>query len=165
MLICAAYFFLKWVSHFFKIFTKVVCFPKGVRQKTPKNCKVIPRWMADTWFMLGPLRWRHNERYDVSNHQPLDCLLNRLFKHRSKKTSKLPSLAFVSGIHRWPVNSPHRGPVTRTMFPFDDVITQSVHNLVIFTMVSFKQVYTHLDILNSMMCEMIFQRRFTLVTI
>ena len=32
------------------------------------------------------------------------------------------SLAFVWGIHRWPVNSPHKGPVTRKMFPFDDVI-------------------------------------------
>ena len=31
-------------------------------------------------------------------------------------------LAFVRGIHRWPVNSPHKGPVTRKMFPFDDVI-------------------------------------------
>ena len=31
------------------------------------------------------------------------------------------SLAFVRGIHRWPVNSPHKGPVTRKMFPFDDV--------------------------------------------
>ena len=32
------------------------------------------------------------------------------------------SLAFVRGIHRWPVNSPHKGPVTRKMFPFDDFI-------------------------------------------
>ena len=32
------------------------------------------------------------------------------------------SLAFVRGIHRWPVNSPQKGPVTREMFPFDDVI-------------------------------------------
>ena len=32
------------------------------------------------------------------------------------------SLAFVGGIRRWPANSPHKGPVTRTMFPFDDVI-------------------------------------------
>ena len=31
-------------------------------------------------------------------------------------------LAFVRGIHRWSVNSPHKGPVTRKMFPFDDVI-------------------------------------------
>ena len=32
------------------------------------------------------------------------------------------SLAFVRGIHRWSVNSPHKGPVTRKMFSFDDVI-------------------------------------------
>ena len=31
------------------------------------------------------------------------------------------SLAFVRGIHRWPVNSPHKVPVTRKMFSFDDV--------------------------------------------
>ena len=30
--------------------------------------------------------------------------------------------AFVRGIHRWPVDSPHKGPVTQKMFPFDDVI-------------------------------------------
>ena len=38
-------------------------------------------------------------------------------KHRSSA-----SLAFVWGIHRGPVNSPHKWPVTRKMFPFDDVI-------------------------------------------
>ena len=32
------------------------------------------------------------------------------------------SLTFVRGIHRWPVNSPHKGLVTRKVFPFDDVI-------------------------------------------
>ena len=31
-------------------------------------------------------------------------------------------LAFVRGVHRWPVNSPHKEPVTRKMCPFDDVI-------------------------------------------
>ena len=38
-------------------------------------------------------------------------------KHQSSA-----SLAFVRGIHRWPVNSPHKGPVTRKMFPFEKVI-------------------------------------------
>ena len=38
-----------------------------------------------------------------------------------KHQSSAP-LAFVWGIHRWPVNSTHKGPVTRKMFPFDDVI-------------------------------------------
>ena len=32
------------------------------------------------------------------------------------------SLAFVRRIHQWPVNSPHKWPVTRKMFPFGDVI-------------------------------------------
>ena len=39
-----------------------------------------------------------------------------------RKHQSSVSLAFVWGIHRWPVNSPHKGPVMRKMFPFDDVI-------------------------------------------
>ena len=39
-----------------------------------------------------------------------------------RKYQSSASLAFVWGIHRGPVNSPHKGPVTRKMFPFDDVI-------------------------------------------
>ena len=38
-----------------------------------------------------------------------------------RKHQSSASLAFVRGIHRWPVNSPHKGPVTRKVFPFDDV--------------------------------------------
>ena len=39
-----------------------------------------------------------------------------------RKHQSSASLVFVRGIHRWPVNSPHKGPVTRKIFPFDDVI-------------------------------------------
>ena len=39
-----------------------------------------------------------------------------------KKYQSSASLAFVRGIHRGPVNSPHQWPVTRKMFQFDDVI-------------------------------------------
>ena len=39
-----------------------------------------------------------------------------------RKHQSCALLAFVREIHRWPVNSPHKGPVTRKMFPFDDVI-------------------------------------------
>ena len=39
-----------------------------------------------------------------------------------RKYRSSTSLAFVMGIHRWSVNSPHKGPVTRKMFPFGDVI-------------------------------------------
>ena len=42
-----------------------------------------------------------------------------------RKHQSSASLAFVCGINRWPVNSPHNGPVTRKMFPFDDVIMWS----------------------------------------
>ena len=38
---------------------------------------------------VNSLQWRNNERDDVSNHQAPSCLLNRLFRRRSKKTSKL----------------------------------------------------------------------------
>ena len=38
-----------------------------------------------------------------------------------RKHESSSSLAFVRGIHRCPVNSPHKWPVTRKMFPFDDV--------------------------------------------
>ena len=37
---------------------------------------------------LSSLQWRHNGRDGVSNHQPHDRLLNRLFRRRSRKTSK-----------------------------------------------------------------------------
>ena len=40
----------------------------------------------------------------------------------TSSVSPVWSLAFVWGIHRGPVNSPHKWPVTRKMFPFDDVI-------------------------------------------
>ena len=41
-----------------------------------------------------------------------------------RKHQSSASLAFVRGIHRWPVNSPHKRAVTRKMFPFDDVIVK-----------------------------------------
>ena len=66
------------------------------------------------------LQWRHNERNGVSNHRHLDCLLNRLFRRRSKNTSKLRVTGLCEGDS--PVYCSHKGSVTRKMFPFDDVI-------------------------------------------
>ena len=45
-----------------------------------------------------------------------------------RKYQSSASLAFVMGFHRWPVNSPHKGPVTQKMFPFDDVIMFAGYN-------------------------------------
>ena len=79
---------------------------------------------AQLWPILGnnPLQWRHNELDGVSNHRCLDYFLNRFFRRKSKKHQSSASLAFVRGIHRWPVNSPHKGSVTLKIFPFDDVV-------------------------------------------
>ena len=44
-----------------------------------------------------------------------------------RKLQSSASLAFVRGIHRGPMNSPHKMPVTRKMFPFDDVIMYYYH--------------------------------------
>ena len=41
-------------------------------------------------ILLATLHWRHNGRDSVSNHQPHDCLLNCLFRRRSKKNTKAP---------------------------------------------------------------------------
>ena len=44
-----------------------------------------------------------------------------------RKDQSSASLAFVRGIYRGPVNSPHKWPVTRKMLPFDDVIVWTFH--------------------------------------
>ena len=49
------------------------------------------------------LQWRHNGRDSVSNHQPHGCLLNRLFRRRSKKTTKFRVTGLYAG------NSPVTG--------------------------------------------------------
>ena len=55
------------------------------------------------------LRWRHNDHPVVSNHQPHGCLLNRLFRRRWKKTSKLRVTGLCAGNSPGPVNSPYKG--------------------------------------------------------
>ena len=46
---------------------------------------------------VNTLQWRHNGRDGVSNHQPHECLLNCLFRRRSKKTSKLRVTGLCEG--------------------------------------------------------------------
>ena len=47
------------------------------------------------------LQWRHDEHDGVSNHQPHGCLLNRLFRRRSKKTLKLRVTSYAENISIW----------------------------------------------------------------
>ena len=94
-----------------------IFFPK-FSQYTPKARYVVS------------LLWRHNGRDGVSNHQPHDCLLNRLFRRRSKKTSKLRVTGLCAGNSPVSlVNSPYKWPVTRKVFPFDDVIMSYTNDM------------------------------------
>ena len=82
-------------------------------------CKRIGSRSLVSAFCLSKfaLQWRHNGRNDVSNNRLIDCLLSRLFTHQRKHQIADPGHYEGNS----PVNSPHKGPVTRKMFPFDDV--------------------------------------------
>ena len=60
---------------------------------------------------------------------------------RSKHQSSA-SLAFVWGMHRGPVNSPHKWPVTRKIFPFDDVIMDCRYMISKYTMCVISHTHT-----------------------
>ena len=63
------------------------------------------------------LRWRHNGRDRVSDHQPHDCLLNRLFRRRSKITSKLRITSLSVG------NSPGTGEFPAQMASYAENVS------------------------------------------
>ena len=67
----------------------------------------IRTWNDYQYSILAPLQWRHNQHVGVSNHQPHDCLLHRLFRRSSKQIPKLRVTGLCEG------NSPYKGPLTR----------------------------------------------------
>ena len=69
-----------------------------------------------------PLGRRHDEHEGASNHRCLDCFLDRLFRRRSKKTSKLRVTGLCEGNPPLTGGFPLKRPVTWMMFPFDDII-------------------------------------------
>ena len=71
----------------------------------------------------------HHYHYDdaikgamASQITSLTIVYLTFFRAQIKETSKFRVTGLCAGIHRRPVNSPHKWPVTRKMFPFDDVI-------------------------------------------
>ena len=123
--ICLAVFGLSWinsiewtdVSHIFQ-----GCFSCTAPVRQPwidmdKNNPLFPNH--------NTLQWCHNEQGGGSNHRRFDCLLNRFSDTDQGKHKSSASLAFVRGIRRWPEDAPHKGPVSRKMFSFDDVILKT----------------------------------------
>ena len=75
----------KMASSQFSVFidiTKVILPQDGEPTEFPRKAQQFKNSAAS-------LQWRNNERNGVSKHRRFDCLLNRLFRHRSKKISKL----------------------------------------------------------------------------
>ena len=88
--------------------------------------KLLVLWchmMSLGFDKLTHLHCSHNGHDGMSNHQPHQIVYSTIYsKADQRKHQSSASLAFVQGIQRWPVNSPHKRPVTQKMFPFDDVI-------------------------------------------
>ena len=107
-----------WVAHFFIANIRCVL--------TLKESCILFHTQAHTQNLTKPLHnalhWRHNEGDGVSNHRRLHWLLSCWFMCRSKKTSKLCVTGLCVG--NSPVNSSHKRPVTRKLFPFNDVIME-----------------------------------------
>ena len=76
----------------------------------PYRCTLLASWYVT-------LRWRHNGQDSVSNHQTHDCLLNRLFRRRSKKTSKLRVTGLCAG------NSPGTGEFPAQMASYAENVS------------------------------------------
>ena len=74
------------------------------------SSKAVTKFTMTSWLVQWHLKLLASRLFTV-------CSAADQRKHQSSA-----SLGFVRGIHRWPVNSLHKGPVTRKMFPFDDVI-------------------------------------------
>ena len=68
-------------------------------------------------FLYNSLRWRHNDHAAVSNHQPHGCLLNRLFRRKPKKTSKLRVTGLCAG------NSPGTGEFPAQMASYAENVS------------------------------------------
>ena len=75
---------------------------------------------------MNALQWHHNEYDGISNHRRIDCLLNRLFRHRSDKTSKFRITDLCEGNSPLTCEFPAQKASNGEMFPFDDVIMDKI---------------------------------------
>ena len=83
-----------FVAHFFNVYCIYIERERqrergGEIERTRENREFWYTYMSESRLGLFAWQWRHNDHDGLSNHQPHDCLINRLFRRRSKKTSKL----------------------------------------------------------------------------
>ena len=114
-------------------YKKRTLFPQIQRSADPWFMNlVLALWCFDVvWYwLISFMSFRVTSQWRL--HHYTDSIISTMAFQRNsltivywgadqRKLQSSASLAFVRGIHRWPVNSPHKGPVTRKMFPFDDV--------------------------------------------
>ena len=117
-------------------------------------------WLGHYWliccrtvlvmFDLQPVPWHYNDvimgviAFQITS---LAIAYSTVYSDTDqRKHQSSASLAFVRGIHRGPVNSPHKWPVTRKMFTFDDVIMVYRHDhfILCFVMDISRSLFTHI---------------------
>ena len=119
-----------WVKHFWLNFCcdQILCI---MFYKLDSMTFILSEMIIN--YKLGYISigyWVHDMHYDdvimgaiASQITSLTIVYSTVYSGADQSKNQSPaSLAFVWGIHRGPVNSPHKWPVTRKMFPFDDVI-------------------------------------------
>ena len=100
------YLVIMWIDTFLMEFFywryQTTCtFPQALwQQNLPTDLYAS---ITDWGHYISALQWRHNEHDGISNHRCINCLLNRLSRRRSKKTSELRVTGLVRGIDQLPV--------------------------------------------------------------
>ena len=118
---------MKWLIHckyiyILYIYTNIILM--CLQLWTTKGCF----WPRRTFFEITGLHYNDVIMSPIaSQFTSLTIVYSTVYSGADqRKHQSSASLAFVRGTHRWPVNSPHKGPITRKMFPFDDVIMELV---------------------------------------
>ena len=95
----------------------------------PFQCFTLPNFQAASMMTHSPVKNQMEHYSDIimgaiaSQITSLTIIYSTVYSNADqRKHQSSMSLAFVWEIHRGPVNSPHKWPVTRKMFPFDDII-------------------------------------------
>ena len=110
--------------HVFEIYFAMIVGKRRIQANRTCLCMMKPT--SDGHMPTFIMFWHYNDvmmSAMTSQITSLTIVYSTVYSDTNqRKHQSSASLAFVRGIHRWPVNSPHKGPVSRKMIPFDDVI-------------------------------------------